>query len=64
MGPRGEAREQTVLHQGKDRKLVFKLAAKTLVDCIIGPCVQLGVPCRAVIESHCRDPAETIVWPE
>src|SRR5580700_8392589 len=55
--------DQTVLHEREDLEFLAQLPTIALLDRLSRPCVQLSVPCRAVIESDRRDAAENIVWP-
>src|SRR3954466_14532020 len=55
---------QTVLHKGEDLELFPELSAETAVNRILRPCIQLGIPCRAIIESDRRDTTKNIVGPE
>ena len=53
--------DQAVLHKGKDLELFAHLAAEAVVDCVLCPFEELGVPSRAVIQRDRRDSTEDIV---
>src|SRR5260370_10933659 len=56
--------DQTVLHEGEDLKLFTYLSPEPLVDGILGPFEQLGIPVRAVIESDGWDSTQDVVRPK
>ncbi len=51
------------MHEGEDLKLFAYLTPEPLVDGILGPFEQLGVPVRAVIESDGWDSTYDVVRP-
>src|SRR6266436_2283182 len=55
------AGDQAVLHEGENLELLARLAAKAVVDCVLCPLKQLGVPSWAVIQRDRRDSTEDVV---
>src|SRR6516164_1023127 len=53
--------KELVLHKGEHLELLTQLTPETLVDGVLGPFVQVGVPRRAVIEGDCRDTSQYVV---
>jgi len=55
------AGDQAVLHEGKNLELFAHLAAEAVVDCVLCPFEELGVPSRAVIKSDRWNSTEDVV---
>ena len=55
--------KELVLHKGEHLELLTQLTAETLVDGVLSPFVQVGIPRRAVIEGDCRDTTQDVVRP-
>src|ERR1700740_2959143 len=56
--------DQTVLHEGENLELFTYLTPEPLVDGILGPFEQLGIPVRAVIERDGWDSTQDVVRPK
>src|SRR5882724_1677434 len=56
--------DQAILHEGENLELFTYLTPEALVDGVLGPFEQLGVPVRAVIERDGWDPTQDIVRPK
>ena len=55
--------KELVLYKGEHLELLAQLTPETLVNGLLGPFVQVGVPRRAVIEGDCRDTPQDVVRP-
>src|SRR5580704_9800811 len=55
------AGDQAVLHEGKNLELFAYLATEAVVDCVLCPFEELGVPSRAVIQRDRWNSTEDVV---
>src|SRR5260370_41287285 len=56
--------QETVLDECQYLKLLAKLTAVAIIDSVLRPLVEVGVPRRTVVQSNRRNSTEYIVWPE
>src|SRR6516165_597276 len=57
-------RNQTILHEGQDLKFFAHLTSITLIDRVLRPLEQLGIPGWTVIQGICWYSADNIIGPE
>ena len=57
------SRKQTILDKCQDLEFLTQLPSIAIVDRILRPLEQLGVPCRAVIQRVRRDSTDDVIGP-